>query len=211
VFADGSRGDDRDLMRKNIQYKEVNFVEKEDNDKRQLNDEEEEEKTPRAGLGSSRRVGGLGFTGAREESGQPVESGEVLEDDFRTRVSLGARILSGGSQSRRGTRLGFQPVQQPSNEDKEQSYFTAFRFNQFPELPLLTTFAQHTITWSDTMHAALIAALKPTLFSSKRDTVGNNRHIWNASYLLIFKTPEGRKFGLPRARQTSASLRLLTK
>src|SRR5436305_2049537 len=32
VFADGSSDDDRDLMRKNIRYKEVNFVEKEEDD-----------------------------------------------------------------------------------------------------------------------------------------------------------------------------------
>jgi tuftelin-interacting protein 11 len=196
VFADGSSDDDRDLMRKNIRYKEVNFVEKEDNDERQLSEEEEQGKTSRAGLGSSQTVG-LGFRVAQEESGQAVESEEVSEDDFRPRIGLGARMLGGGSKSRRGIGLGFQPTQQPSNEDEEQSYRPAFGFNQFPEPPLSTTFSQHTTTQSDTMHTALPAAPKPSPLLSKKgtSTASNRKYGLGASMMEKMGYKQGQGLG----------------
>src|SRR5947207_3056081 len=168
IFAEDSSDDDRDLMRKNIRYKEVNFVEKEDQDERNVQDDEEEEEVPRMGLGGM-RTGGLGFRQAQQESTPQADSEEVEEEDYRPGMGLGARTLGGGSRSRRGFGLGFQAGQQPNTEE-EESYRPAFGFNQSPEIPLSTTFAQHTTTQSDTMHTTLPAAPNPSLLSTRKGT-----------------------------------------
>src|SRR5437667_10586472 len=42
IFGEGSSDDDRDLMRKNIRYRGVSFVEKEDDDQNDQQEDEEE-------------------------------------------------------------------------------------------------------------------------------------------------------------------------
>lgn len=178
VFAEDSSDDDRDLMKKNIRYKEVNFVEKEDDEEPNVPEDDDEE-PPRTGLGGM-RTGGLGFRPAQQESTPQADSEEAEEEDFRSGMGLGARTLGGGSRSRRGFGLGFQLAQQQTYTDEEESSRPAVGFNQSLEPPLSTTFAQHTTTQSDTMHTTLPSAPKPSLLSSRKGT----------------STPSSRKYGL---------------
>jgi len=107
IFGDESSDDDRDLMHKNIRYKEVNFVEKEgDEEESKLQIEEvEDEEMERP---SFRRGGGGRFQQAQQES---PASEDIDQDDIRPTMGLGARDLGG----------------RPNDED---SYSPAPQFNQ---------------------------------------------------------------------------------
>src|SRR5271170_5906777 len=95
IFGDGSSDDDRDLMHKNIRYKEVNFVQTADGEEEQQPkseiEEEEEEEVQRP---SFRRGGGLGFRQAQQES---PASEDIDRDDVWPTMGLGARNLGGRS------------------------------------------------------------------------------------------------------------------
>src|SRR5579871_811530 len=168
VFAEDSGDDDRNLMKKNIRYKEVNFVEKEEengdeNETETVPNEKEDddEESYRSGLGGGRtQFGGQGL-GFQQAQNEPDQS-DTLQDeepDQPPRMGLGARMLGGGSKSSRAFGLGFRPSQ-TTVEDEEDTYRPSF--SQIPEPPLLSTFAQHTTTQQDSMHTALPSAPKTT-------------------------------------------------
>src|SRR5271169_1299813 len=68
IFGDGSSDDDRDLMHKNIRYKEVNFVETADDQQQGQEPKSHTEEEDKVEQQSFRRGGGLGFQQAQPES-----------------------------------------------------------------------------------------------------------------------------------------------
>lgn len=185
VFAEGSSDDDRELMRKDIRYKEVNFVEKGD-DENVHPVEEEEENTSRMGLGG-RNFTGLGFRPQQESTQSPAsEEAEEEEEAQPTFAHLGTRMLGGGLKSKRGIGLGFRPKtdnDSKGDDEDDDSYRPSFSFNEShsSEQPSFSkAFAQHTTTQTDTMHTTLPSAPKPTTLSSRKGT----------------STPMSRKYGL---------------
>jgi len=195
VFGEDSGDDDRGLMRKNIRYREVAFVEpdQEGGDEGGGGGEEEEDEDEgeaRPGLGALRAR----FKQSEQESESRQATEEAEEDDWRPKMGNGARVLGGGSRSMRMTGLGFRPAQQeniPSpmeeEEQEEAQSRPTFKFHEAhsQEPPLSTTFTQYTTTQfdSDTMHTALPAAPIRSLLASRKGT----------------STPSGRKYGMGAA------------
>src|SRR5271170_1151826 len=146
IFGDGSSDDDRDLMHKNIRYKEVNFVEKADDEEESKSQKEDEEDEKEVEPPSFRRGGGLGFRQAQQES---PASEDIDQDDIRPTMGLGARNLRGRSNDDEDSYnpvLGFNQARSP-NED-ENVYRPAFGFNQSRSAEFESTFANHTTTQS---------------------------------------------------------------
>jgi len=196
IFAEES-DDERDLMRKNIRYKGVDFVEKDAGDEVTMamqtddnddNDDHDGEGRPRLGIGgASMRQTGLGLQQEAATSEEPEEKAEQ-EEDYRPTFGLGPRMLGGGSKSGRGLGLGFRPAQPPEPQERpseqEDDYRPSFGTSRKhgPEPPLSETFAHHTTTQSDTMHTALPTAPKPS-FLAAATSKGTS-------------TPTSRKYGL---------------
>lgn len=182
IFGDESSDDDRNLMHKNIRYKEVNFVEKggDDDDVVEVEEDKDDTKTH---IAEEPVVHGLGFRQTRPQSRETSE--DIEQDELRPTMGLGARHLGGLGHSNGRTKQQF--AHDDDNDDNEESYRPAFGFNQSRSTnedehvfrPALgfnqsrsaqfeSTFASHTTTQSDTMDTALPAAPKPSLLSARK-------------------------------------------
>ena len=206
VFAEDSDDDDRNLMNKNIRYKGVNFVEKDEENEgseiqeernTQKEDEEDDEESFRPGLGGRRmnQFSGLGFRQAQDESSDQVETPD--EEEERPRMGLGARILGGGSRTNRSFGLGFRQAQpEPQTAEEEEEEEDVYRpsiSHHVPEPPLSSTFAQHTTTQSDTMHTTLPSAPKPSTTTKK--TIPGKKYGLGATMLEKMGYKQGKGLG----------------
>ena len=198
IFADDSEDDDRNLMKKNVRYREVAFVEPGEGETNDVGGMDEEDVDARHGIGASRSLhfDHVGFAQPAQEDtvAQPIDGVEKdAEEEWRPSMGNGAHVLGGGSRSQRVRGLGFRPAQEentaiPSDEEnREGPYRPAVGFHEkrSPEAPLSSTFAKHTTTQfdSDIMSTALPAAPIRSLLSSRKGT----------------STPSGRKYGMGAA------------
>jgi len=186
IFGDGSSDDDRDLMHRNIRYKEVNFVEKGGKDDQEKEEEEEEDVT-RTEMAGERVFPGLGFRRAHQQSRATSE--DVDPDDIRPTMGLGAGHLTGRGRSNLRTTQAFAPDhdnnddddsyrpaigfnQSQSTKDDGHIFRPAIGFNQSRSAQFESTFASHTTTQSDStlMDTALPTAPKPSLRSAHKAT-----------------------------------------
>ena len=174
IFGEGSSDDDRELMRKDLRYKEVNFVEPEDNGKLgEMEEDGREDKGDRQFHDQQESLHDQEGYGEAEEAYE--------EEDYRPQLSLG-----GGRRSQRGFTLGFRQGQQEnqpptSNEEDETSYrpsFGSYGSNSLP--PESRSFSAHTEVQFDTMDTTLPSAPKPSFLAARKSA----------------PTPQSRKYGL---------------
>ena len=210
IFGDESSEDDRDLMHKNIRYKEVSFVEKAEDEEQEepnsLSEDEKELERPSFRLG-----GGLGFRQVQKESRESSASEDVDPDNLRPTMRLGVRSLGGGGSNRQPTPQSLRPSndeeetyrpafgfnQSRSPKNYEKAYRPALGFNQSRSAEFESTFASHTTTQSDTMHTVLPAVPEPSVSSARKGkpTSSSRKYGLGASMLEKMGYKEGKGLG----------------